>query len=304
MNKQPKITLQLLSLFSVVRLYNILFIILAIYLAAIYILSPQLRLKAILLDYNLLFLTLASASSIAGGYIINNFYDSKKDSINRPLKRIIDTKISQEFKLKMYFLLNFIAVGFAILVSWRAALFFAVYIFWIWFYSHKLKRILFVGNLVASTLAIIPFFAVLLYYKNLNSMILIHATFLLLILLVREILKDLENLKGDLSAGLQTIPIKYGENIAKYSIILLLFLSLAPIFHLIHLPEIGRMRYYFYLIILALPLYSYFIIKAKNEHQYKQIHIALKLSLILGVLSIILIDYHVIISAIERQIIN
>ncbi len=302
MNKQPKITQKLLSLFSVVRVYNIIFLIVAIYLAAIYILAPQKRLRTILLDYNLLIIILSSSLSIAAGYIINNFYDSKKDAINRPLKRVIDNSLSKETVLKIYFLLNFLAVTISFIISWRAALFFAVYIFWIWFYSHKLKRITIIGNLVASTLSIIPFFAVFLYYKNFNKIILFHAVFLYFILTAREILKDLENIKGDLLTNQKTIPIVYSIQMAKYSVLALLFISIIPIYYIINLPEIGNMYYYFYLIIASLPFYSYFILKAKTEAQYKLIHLFLKFSLILGVLSIILIDSDVIIKAIERQL--
>ena len=77
-----------LSLFSVVRGYNILVIVIAQYLTSIYILAPQLPLGDVVFDPNLLMLVLASAVAIAGGYIINNFYDSEKDLINRPRRSL------------------------------------------------------------------------------------------------------------------------------------------------------------------------------------------------------------------------
>ena len=129
---------------------------------------------------------------IASGYIINNFYDSKKDRINKPIKSKIDSIVSQKVKLEIYFFLNIVGVLFGFMVSWRAALFFAVYIFLIWLYSHKLKRIPFVGNLVSATLAITPFFAVFVYYKNFETVIFVHAVFLFLLILSRELVKDLE----------------------------------------------------------------------------------------------------------------
>ena len=122
--KQKHFLLKFFSLFSVVRGYNILVIILAQYLTAIYILAPYLPLKKVLLDLNLLMLVLASASAIAGGYIINNFYDSEKDLINRPRKTMLDRLVSQNIKLSTYFVLNFISVILASYVSFRAVLFF------------------------------------------------------------------------------------------------------------------------------------------------------------------------------------
>ena len=70
-------------MFSVVRGYNILVIVLAQYLTSVYILAHDKPLKEVLFDINLLLLVLASSAAIAAGYIINNFYDSEKDLINR-----------------------------------------------------------------------------------------------------------------------------------------------------------------------------------------------------------------------------
>ena len=74
--KNKLLLLKVLSLFSVVRGYNILVIALAQYLASIYILSPNLPLRQVVFDVNLFVIVIASAMVIAGGYIINNFYDA------------------------------------------------------------------------------------------------------------------------------------------------------------------------------------------------------------------------------------
>ena len=131
---------KIFGLFSVVRGYNILVLVIAQYLASIFIFSPQKSIRHVALDWHLFFVVLASICVVAGGYIINNFYDSKADRINRPIKSGLDSYVRQETKLTLYFVLNFTGVLISFLVSWRAALFFAVYIFGIWFYSHKLKR--------------------------------------------------------------------------------------------------------------------------------------------------------------------
>ena len=149
---------KIISLFSVVRGYNIPIIILAQYLSAIFILAPEKRALNVLLDFNLFILVFASALTIASGYIINNFYDSKKDLINRPNKSLLDRLVSQKTKLSVYFTLNFIVALMALFVSWRALLFFSVYIFLIWFYSHKIKKKPFIGNLMSAFLAVLPFF--------------------------------------------------------------------------------------------------------------------------------------------------
>ena len=106
--KQKHLLLKFFSLFSIVRGYNILVIALAQYLTSIYILAPDLALGHVVFDPNLLCLVLASAAAIAGGYIINNFYDSEKDLINRPNKTMLDRIVSQQTKLSGYFILNLI----------------------------------------------------------------------------------------------------------------------------------------------------------------------------------------------------
>ena len=166
MNRNQKhLLLKFFSLFSIVRGYNILVIVIAQYLTSIHILAPGLPLREVLFDVNLLMLVLASSAAIAGGYIINNFYDSEKDLINRPFKTKLDKIVSQRTKLTSYFILNFLSVIFASYVSFMAVAFFSLDIFGIWFYSHKLKKYPFIGNIVAATLAVIPFFAVFIYYS-------------------------------------------------------------------------------------------------------------------------------------------
>ena len=154
---KKSILLKFLSIFSVVRIYNILLIVIAQYLTSIFILSEK-SFMEVILDFNLFLIILCSSISIASGYIINNFYDGKKDLINKPIKHKIDDVVNSSTKLNFYFILNLIAVFFASSISIRAVIFFSLYIFFLWLYSHKLKRILFIGNLFYSLLTITPFF--------------------------------------------------------------------------------------------------------------------------------------------------
>ncbi|MEL6811319.1 MAG: geranylgeranylglycerol-phosphate geranylgeranyltransferase [Bacteroidota bacterium] len=288
--RQKYLFTKFFSLFSVVRGYNILVIILAQYLTAVYILAPYLPLREVLFDLNLLMLVLASASAIAAGYIINNFYDSEKDLINRPRKSMLDRLVSQNTKLSAYFVLNFISVIFASYVSFRAVLFFSLYIFGIWFYSHKLKKYLFVGNITAAILAVIPFFAVFIYYKNFDLVIFVHATFLFLLISMREVVKDLSNLRGDLAQDYHTIPVVYGERTAKRMLTLLSLLTLVPILLLVTRFKIGYMNLYFYGSIFALVIFVVILWKSNRKLHYVILHNILKFIIVIGVFSIVLIN--------------
>jgi 4-hydroxybenzoate polyprenyltransferase len=282
-------------MFSVVRGYNIPIIALAQYLSAVFIFSPEKRALTVLLDFNLFIIVIASSLTIASGYIINNFYDSKKDLINRPNKSQIDRLVSQRTKLQVYFTVNFVVALLAMLVSFKAVLFFSVYIFLIWFYSHKLKKYPIIGNLNASLLAVLPFFAILLYYKNLYPQIFAHAAFLSLLILIREIIKDLENIKGDIANDYRTIPVIYGEDFAKKTITALTLLTIIPVYLLVETYDVGYMDIYFYASLIILIFFMLLLWKAKNKLQYLQLHNILKFLIVTGVFSIVLINPEVVI---------
>jgi 4-hydroxybenzoate polyprenyltransferase len=281
---------KLFSLFSIVRGYNILIIIIAQYLTSIYILAPQLSIKEILFDFNLFMIVLASATAIASGYIINNFYDSEKDLINRPNKSILDRLVGRRTKLNFYFILNFLSLVSALFVSYKAALFFFLFIFGIWFYSHKLKKYPFIGNLVAATLAVIPLFAVFIYYKNFDLVIFVHATFLFIIISMRELVKDLENLKGDLLQNYRTIPVIYGSLVSKKILTFLSILALLPTYLLIVKFDIGAMDFYFLGSIIALLIFVILLWKSNKKLHYLVLHNILKFIVVIGVFCIFLIN--------------
>ena len=287
-----------LSLLSVVRGYNIVIIVFAQYLASIFIFSPEKSLREVLLDLNLYFIVLASICVIASGYIINNFYDLDKDKINRPYKAKIDSIVNQKTKLYIYFFLNFLGFCFGFLVSWRAALFFAVYIFLIWLYSHKLRQYPLVKLFSAAILAILPFFAIFVYYKNFSTIIFTHASFLFFVLLIRELVKDLESIKGDIVLNYITLPIKYGEYFTKILITVISLFTLSPIYFLMKYPEIGLMKYYFYFSIVVLIIFIGLLWRSNSEKNYILLHNILKLLIIAGIFSLAFIDTSVIINRI------
>lgn len=288
--KNKQLAYKLVGLLSIVRGYNLLVIVVAQYLTSIFILSQDQSVFEVLTELKLTVLIISSALVIASGYIINSFYDSEKDLINRPQKTKLDRLVSQRTKLSMYFLLNFIAVIIASYNSFRAVLFFSLYIFSIWLYSHKLKRIPIWGNITATGLAIFPFFAIFLYYLNYDWVIFGHAQFLTLIIFMREIVKDLENLSGDMALGYCTIPIKYGEKITKQLLQILLIITIAVTIILITRFSLGKMDYYFVFSITTLLVFNLLLFKAIEKKHYLRLHNILKALVVIGVLSIVLID--------------
>lgn len=213
---------------SLVRWYNIFFLALSQYLAVLFVLNDIQNWKHTLLNPNLHYIVFASLFCVAGGYLINNFYDLERDLINRPNKTLYEKLVKQSTALRLYFLFNLIGALLALSVSLNVFLFFSAFIFFLWLYSHKLKKIAFIGNLTASALAITPFFAIFIYYKLEDLLIFTYVSFVLIIILIREIIKDLEALKGDIILGYDTLPTTIGVRQTKLLILFFTLLSLVP----------------------------------------------------------------------------
>ena len=278
-----------IGLFSVVRGYNIMMICIAQYLTAIFILSRQ-PLRQVLLDPRLFAIVLAGALAVACGYIINAFYDQEKDLINKPTRTLMERMVGQHTKLSLYFILNFLSVIVASYVSFRAVLFFSIYIFMMWFYSHRIKKIVLVGNIVSGILSIIPFFAIFVYYHNFQKIIFVHAAFLYYLLLAKDFVKDLQNIKGDFALGYHTIATDYGERSSKQLITVLIGLTLVCIYFLTAFPDTGSMKYYFILTaIILLGGFLPILWKGRTQIHYAFLRNLLKVIIVVGVFCIALI---------------
>ena len=298
--KKTSLFYKFFSLLSVVRGYNILVLVIAQYLASIYIFSPKKSITTVLFDVHLFFIVFATVCVVAGGYIINNFYDIKADKINRPYKSGLDSYVKQETILSIYFFLNIIGVFSGFLVSWKASLFFSLYVFGIWFYSHKLKKYPLTGLMVASLLTILPFFIIFVYFKNFSEIIFFHAVFLFLVIMVRELIKDLENMKVAVASNYKTFPVAYGERNTKLFSVVVLFFALLTVSILLNHPAISFMKYYFYMMVVSLIIICAVLLKSSKKQEYTILHTTLKILLLIGVFSLVFIDTSLIID----QVIN
>tara|TARA_B100001769_G_scaffold264763_1_gene249331 strand:- start:283 stop:1188 length:906 start_codon:yes stop_codon:yes gene_type:complete len=291
--------LKVLSLFSVVRIPNIFLIVLAQYLTSIFILAHQDNPYDVLTDTTLLIIVFCTVGAIASGYIVNNFYDQEKDLINRPQKLMIDRIVSQKTKLWVYFTLNFLVVFLSSFVSIRAVAFFLLYIFFIWFYSHKIKKLPLIGNLTSALLSITPFFAILLYFKNYNALIFVFGFYLFLVLAIRELLKSLINIKGDLTLNYKTVPVLYGESYTKKVVSVLISINCLVSFTLIYFFELRKMNIFFIGSSVYLIFIFFLLRKAKDQKDFHLIQNFLKLLIFIGVLSIVLLDPSLILNKIS-----
>lgn len=286
--RQRVILYKISALLALVRWYNIFFLALAQYLAVLFILREPAAWRQILTNYHLHFIVFASLFSVAGGYIINAFYDQEKDLINRPQKTVYEKILPTSVTLQLYFLFTIIALVLAAGVSFNVFLFFTGFVFSLWFYSHKLKRITLLGNVMAALLSITPFFALFLYYQLQDSLILIYVCFILLLIVIREIIKDLEALKGDAILGYHTLPVVWGVRGSKWAIVGLAAIGTVPAVALFVITDFTGISYY--LLAGGLGVYTSLILlfKASNKRDIVRLNHLYRLLIIAGIFSLML----------------
>jgi 4-hydroxybenzoate polyprenyltransferase len=143
---------------------------------------------------------------------------------------------------------------------------------------------------MAAALAVTPFFVLFMYYKNFYLVVLVHGSFLFLIIGMRELIKDLENLRGDLAQNYNTVPVVLGEQTTKKFYTLLTIITIFPVVALIAFFETGFMNYYFAFITGALLVCLPLLWSSRRKREYLLIHFILKIIIVAGVFSILLID--------------
>lgn len=278
-----------LVFFSLVRWYNLLLIAIAQYLTAIKILNPQLGIMQVLAMPQLHWIVFSTALINAGGYLINAFYDYEKDLANHGEDVILNKIISKRFAINAYVVCNTLAVLIGLMLNLKLALFYVLLTFLLWFYSHKLKKMPLLGNFCASFLAVSAFLSICIFYWHINKLIVLYATYIGLIALVREIVKDVEAIKGDMLFGYQTFPVKFGIKRTKMLLIPLMLLC-APIGYLLytHLAP-SYSAAYVVLSFTGILVWMFYLVFSSNEKHFRQIDNYYKLIIVLGVLNIALV---------------
>ena len=213
--KRDSVYLKLVALLSSVRWKNVLFTAIAQYIAFLFAFNTKENLWQSLHEYKVHFIIFSTALILAGGYIINNFYDAEKDMVNRPHRTRFQNLVSRGFKLNLYLLLNFIGLTVALIASWRIFVFFFFFAVALWFYSHKLSKIVLIRELSASFLTVMAFFSLVLYFRMMNVEFFLYGMSLFFFLFAREMYKDIIWVKGDVVFGYESITTKIGVEISK-----------------------------------------------------------------------------------------
>jgi 4-hydroxybenzoate polyprenyltransferase len=200
-----------LAFLGLIRWYNLLIVAVAQILAAGFLLD-QATLKGwrYLMDRELWFIVIGTSMMLAGGYLINAYYDLEKDMANHPRKVIVGRVIHPAQALQAWVGLSFLTVVFIWPLGYRFLTYYALYGAGLWLYSHKLKRIPLLGNAASILLLLAAFMAMVLYYRDANIPTLVFVFYVGILEWIRGLVKDCQNVRGDAVFGYHTVPVMMG----------------------------------------------------------------------------------------------
>ena len=280
-----RLFLKAIGLFSLVRGTNVAVLMIAQLLTAVFIFSTF-DYSVTLLDINLWLIVFATGFSVSGGYIFNAFFDEEKDLINRPEKTLLERHVSAKTKLGMYFACSILTLLVASYVSFKAVFFFTTYMTAMFLYSSFLNRDLWFGTLTSTLLTILPFFAITVYYSNFSLEILTHAAYLYTLISIREFVKDLYNIKGDMAQNYRTFPVVWGERHTKQLITILIVCALLVIVLLNVFFILNAMRYYFFFASVFLLLFSVVLWRISTTRHMGLLLQSIRLLIFLGIITL------------------
>jgi len=303
--------------FRLIRIQNLFIIALTQYLFRYAILIPIMNLEQInpaLSHFNFALLVLSTVLVAAGGNAINDYFDLRIDRINKNKRIIVGKYFSRRQVMTLHTVLSIIAIILGTWVSYKAgslklATINIVMVALLWMYSVKYKAYFLVGNLLiafATSMTIIVVWLFDTVAINRTGLIIIsnahlvsifvwiYVGFAFVISIIREIIKDIEDIEGDRKVGCSTIPVVIGIDKTKYVLISLMSLSILTIAYLSYYAYtllILRTIFWYIIIALILPFIYllYVTIVAKHKEDYAFMSKVAKYLMLAGVLSMTLI---------------
>lgn len=278
-----------------------------------YLFLKQSYVDLALTDFNYILLVIATVCIAAGGYVINNIMDQDTDEIAKPQNRVVGVSISETVAYNWYIGLTIVGVGIGFYLSnviykpTFASMFILVATL-LYMYATSFKQIPVLGNVVvalmlSTSIIIIGLFDILpaidadnrFRMKEAFDILMHYAIFAFIINLIREIVKDLEDMDGDYQSGINTLPIAIGVQKTKLIVGVLTVLSIGILAYYVNsnLFELDYVVYYAMVLIVG-PL-IYFGVKLINATSKKEFHhlsLVLKIILFFGILSVAVIVFN------------
>ena len=307
----------MVTFLKLIRYKNLIMVLLTMVLTKYFLLNTSITVNY-LSDFHFILLSISVLSITAAGYVINDSFEVKTDTINKPQKLIIRTKISIKTGELIYQILNVTGVICGLYLSFtlekiNVAFVFFLSILGLYYYSKKLKQVALIGNLLIAFLVSLTIIIVFLfdaysfhkkdsiiqalhnffYSSSVGLKVFSYALFAFVITFLREIIKDIEDMNGDYAANMKTLPILIGSK--RTNTFVLILSSIFFIILLYTLKELIHYKILFYYgaIFIVVP-FAYFLFKLKfanSKVHYHYLSQLLKIIMFFGILSMLLFKY-------------
>lgn len=213
---------QLIAFLMGARVFVALLLTFALYVSTFFLFNQEESLREFVFDFKVHAIIFCAVLSILAGGIINQFYDLEKDKVTKPFRSRFQNFLKQKYFLYAYIILNVLSLGIAGIISFRVFVFYLVYQFLMWLYSHKLSKILIINNFTFVSLSLYPFFGMLIYYQTFSRQIFLMSIFIFLMLLIIDVVKDTLTKNADKVFRYATIPNQFSSATVRYILIGLL----------------------------------------------------------------------------------
>jgi len=266
---------------------------------------------------NFILLVVSSVLIAAAGYIINDYFDINIDQINKPTANVVDKIVSRRWAMAWHFVLSGVGILLSAWVAWRTGFWYILLgnfmcVVLLFGYSVSLKRKLLFGNILISLLTAwvilviglaeftSPVFTSSKIVEASGKIIrisLLYGGFAFISSLIREAIKDIEDMQGDEKYGCRTMPIVWGVNSAKVYIAVWLVVILALL--IILQVYVARFEWWWamaYSIVFIIgPFVMIFLqlYKAKDQKDYHRLSNWTKLVMLTGILSMIFFYFYI-----------
>ena len=310
------------QLLNLIRWPNLVIITATVCFTLFFVVNPLLGLKAFeagLSVTGFILLLLATLFIAIAGYLINDFFDMDADRINKPGKNQVGKKFPVAYVQLAYWVLNALAVVMGFVVAWMAGrpMYGLVFFFTaglLWFYSERYQCMPLVGNLVVAFLSTLSFalvwlfdFFTLMYqpeafaavqaaFPIVNKMMLIYMSFAFLTSLIRELVKDMEDIEGDQRYGCNTFPVRYGLRPTKVIGVVVAVAGLAlSVWAQLFFNTISFrwLFLWFFLIDAGFLLIGALLAKASDKSHFSVLSVSVKILMVTGIVSMVLVYFEV-----------
>lgn len=315
----------MVAFLRLIRIQNLLIIAFTQYMVRWCIVYPELSIRGFRLqldDLRFFLLSLSTVMIAAAGYVINDYFDVRIDKVNKPERMVIDKGVKRRVAIGAHTIINILAIliGFYVSYSigiWKLVALHLVCATGLWFYSTTFKRQFFIGNFVVAAFTamvplivgiyeLLPCYKIPHYAESASGFkyiwipVLGISFFAFITTLLREIIKDMEDLDGDQEYGCKTMPIILGIRTSKILVIALSFATMGCLAYIQGLQLFCSDMPSFYYFTFALQLPFIFLVrktwKAETKKEFRFAGNTAKFIMLMGV-CYLFIHAHTILSA-------